>query len=121
MKLSCINFTFNKSPKTFIILRAEALLWFLYHIHVLQNALVFISSRKWSLIGQDLVPYTAFLIHSNIPLVTSPKCVGFIVVTFGRRSLTKIKPQGGQGVFCEICLDTFFFVENYVIACSYKD
>ena len=121
MKLSCINFTFNKSPKTFIILRAEALLWFLYHIHVLQNALVFISSRKWSLIGQDLLPYTVFLIHSNIPLVTIQKCVDLIVVTFGRWSLTKIKPHGGEGIFSEIFLDTFFIVENYVIACNYKD
>lgn len=33
-----------------------------------------IISRKCSLMGQHLVPYTAFLIHSNIPLVTSQKC-----------------------------------------------
>ena len=35
---------------------------------------VIISCTKCSLMGQHVVPYTPFLIHSNIPLVTSQKC-----------------------------------------------
>ena len=79
---------------------------------------VIISYTKCSLMGQHVVPYTPFLIHSNIPLVTS-QSVGFIVVAFGRWSLTRIKPQGGQGVFSNSGFDTFFIVENYFIAMQF--